>query len=154
MPLSILDDQRLLAQHREVHAVLGMVNTNTFKNHPVTKLYSSEHLGCLVSFHARTVEEMQYRGWLGHKTSVSLDGISKACLDWEDHAGRYRKQVYPEYGIQRDMHDLIERWTQERKVLRNELAAAYVELHIVKHQNDQQCLYLGQRLLDEFSERA
>lgn len=140
MPLEVLDDNRMIAQHRETHTLLGSVGSSRkgFQNHPVTKLYLNEHLQCLIDYHEDTVEEMERRGWTGHATPVKPEveslalarATSSTCDSWKQHVLRIVPET-GEYSIQGDMHDLIHRWTKEHKELRNDLAKAYVSSHMV-----------------------
>lgn len=136
MPLEVIDDNRVVAQHREVHTLLGSVVSprKGFQNHPVTKLYLTDHLPCLIDYHGYTVREMERRGWTGHGTPVKPEVLylglknTPSCGTWQDHV----KKVVPstgQYSLHGDMHDLIERWTNEGKGLRNRLAQGYVQSH-------------------------
>lgn len=154
----------MIAQHREVHTVFGSIlskHKTGYRNHPVVKLYLDAHLHCLVSYHAYTVEEMERRGWHGHKTPVSDEllhlsrarrSLSETCADWDDHV----YEVVPAEGpnsLNADMHDLIDRWTNENKLLRNDLSAMFVEKHAINCQ-DACCVTYATSLVAEFHDRV
>lgn len=150
--LRVLDQQRLLAQHREIHALLGAYASPKFgyRNHPVTKLYESAHRGCLLDYHEATVREMQNRGWTGHKTPVALNvqPLMRAHASWEDHAAAQLAD-WPEHGLDRDAHELAERWEREHKLPRNSEAAEMLWAHANRHSDDQECHSRVQVLTNE-----
>lgn len=143
-PLSILDNQRVLGQHREIHALLGSLKSpwRGYQNHPVTKLYQGEHRGCLIDYHERTLDEMLNRGWHGHKTPLSPEDLAQmrlsACGSWDEHAAQ-QTELYPVHGIDRDLHELAERWVNESKPVRNLEAATLLWQHAAQHASDQPC---------------
>lgn len=171
MPLSILDDNRMIAQHREVHTVLGsaLSTKHGFQNHPVVKQFLNEHLGCALDYHERTVKEMAARGWTGHATpltdelyelakanatSHTNNGNARPCVDWDEHV---MTQVHmgPEIemrGWHWDLHDLTERWTREEKPLRSKEAYVLVGQHRNRC-TDLACQLRASTLRAEFSHR-
>lgn len=161
VPLEMLDDNRVVAQHREIHTVLGSVMSvrKGYQNHPVTKLYIGEHLRCLVSYHEVSVMEMLRRAWTGHKTEISSEITRLAserttletCASWDDHV----VEVVPDRGpnsVDADIHDLVERWTNENKFLRNDIAADIVSAHAVECISDC-CRTYSHSLVSEFIDR-
>jgi hypothetical protein len=157
VPLSILDDNRLVAQHRELHTIFGSVmspHPQGYRNHPAVKEYLGEHLSCALSYHAATLVEMTRRGWTGHKTPISEALASVAatrsgtatCKDWAAHI-----QQMDQARLWADVHDLIPRWTKEGKYLRNAQAALYVEIHLA---HCLVCNDAGNKLLREFDYRG
>jgi len=151
---SILDNQRLLAQHREIHTIVGSIMSpkRGYQHHPAVKLYNNEHLLCLRDYHGYVCDEMKMRGWHGHQTVFpEVFPSGESCDSWATHVKRFATQPMPAHGIERDMHDLIARWSRERKPLRNDLSATYVEKHrTVCH--DQTCEFLANVLLEKYEE--
>lgn len=131
-----------------------------YVNHPVVKLYAGAHLSCLVDYHGEAVTEMERRGWSGHKTPVSselleMSGLQitdETCEDWQDHVDKVVPLTGP-YSLQTDMHDLIERWTNENKFLRSSLAAQFVSAHATQC-DSACCVTYASSLVDEFTDRA
>jgi len=73
LPVSILCNQHLLAEHRELHAIFVYVTTEkggSYRKHPET-LRWFDRIGALYSRHEQQVEEMDRRGW-NHKTPLPL----------------------------------------------------------------------------------
>lgn len=161
VPLEILDDNRLVAQHRELHTVFGSVQSTRrgFQNHPVVKLYLGEHLQCAIDYHAYTLREMRARSWTGHTTPTSEALASVAatragtatCSNWQEHVNRIVPATGP-YSVDADMHDLVERWTKEGKKLRNTLAYESVGTHRALCE-DNACRNRVYSLLLDFYER-
>lgn len=158
VPLEILDDNRMIAQHREIHTVLGSITSvkRGYINHPVTKLYLGEHLDCLVDYHAETVAEMERRGWHGHKTPVSDKVLEEASLRYtDDTCGGWTRHVNVmvpltgPFSIETDMHDLVQRWTNEGKGLRNDRARHWTIEHRDTCQ-DRDCVQRATKLIYEY----
>lgn len=152
----------MIAQHREVHTAMGSVlskHHTGFRNHPVTKLYLGEHLQCLVDYHERSVSEMVRRGWTGHATPVDEQILVKAeerrtdatCHDWLHHV-EVAVPAFGQFSIDADVHDLIERWTNENKHLRNDLAAHFVSGHALQCP-EACCVTYAHSLVAEFDDR-
>jgi len=159
VPLVILDDNRVVAQHREIHTVIGSIMSPTkgYQNHPVTKQYNGPHLPCLIDYHLLTVQEMERRGWSGHGTAITEAVIAKSenlrsentCSSWYNHVITQVANEGP-YGYQTDLHDLITRWWRERKPLRNNLAFSHVKSHM---SICDECELTGQGLVSEYTRR-
>lgn len=161
MSLSILDDQRVLAQHREIHTVFGSLLSKKrgYQHHPVVKLYAGEHLPCLVSYHDATLEEFLRRGWHGHRTPVSAEVLqlseqrrtSATCTDWAEHVKREvsDQALPPAQGLHLDMHDLVKRWTREGKLLYSLEAWKFVIWHAAKCASER-CAYESVDLSSKF----
>ena len=150
-----------MAQHREIHTLLGSVVSprKGFQNHPVTRLYNNEHLVCLVDYHTYTLREMSRRGWSGHKTIVKPEVLELAlsklapssCRTWESHVEDIVDK-YGQYSVDGDVHDLVTRWSNEQKLLRNNVAEEYVLNHTLTCV-DPHCQYLSAHLINEYQDR-
>lgn len=70
-----LDNQRLIAQHRECAGILGMLagpQKDRFKNNPLSKIWK-DHQAYLVRFHDVVIAEMKLRGWQKTEHATPLD---------------------------------------------------------------------------------
>ena len=70
--LKDLDDQRLIAQHREAVGMLSMSagkDREKFRNNPLRFEFENHH-AYLFQVHDLAVKEMENRGFFGHKTPV------------------------------------------------------------------------------------
>lgn len=67
-----LDNQRVVAQHSEVHAIWTLV---TKRGHGWKEYGKPEHRLALWEVHERSVEEMHTRGYHGHQTPIDRPEI-------------------------------------------------------------------------------
>ena len=125
VPLEVLDDQRLIAQHHEIHMLFGMLKYNHFRTKQWDGIiYDGPHLWCLMDYHRRTVDEMAYRGYYGHQSPIPGEIHERAqfkhveCKDWSDHV----KRLVKPRRIYQDVLDLGVRWAREGKEPRSALA--------------------------------
>jgi len=90
IPPFCLDRQRLLGEHREIHAIARILMKERagirrgYSNHPEVKRWR-RHIGPLIARHNRVVEEMERRGYK-HKSPLDdyLDNDSaKFPEPWE-----------------------------------------------------------------------
>lgn len=102
-----LDDQRLIAQHREAVGMLQMtagdrVTVHRFRNNSLGKQFKDHH-GFLLRLHDLVVVEMEARGFTGHKTPISVEDFpnfkeglpflitpERVAFDRADLLNRYR----------------------------------------------------------------
>jgi hypothetical protein len=73
IPPLCLDDKRLLAEHRELHAIWNVLTLGKsgYRNHPETKRWEG-HLPALARRHNQLVAEMERRGWTRHRTPLLM----------------------------------------------------------------------------------
>lgn len=103
-----LDDQRLLAQHREAVGMLRMVAGSDeqlyrFRNNSLAHPFRKHH-SFLVSVHDLAVEEMKARGWQkhGHATPIIFEGYPNFKPG--------EPYLIPQFQISFDRNDLTERY--------------------------------------------
>jgi hypothetical protein len=83
---------------------------------------------------------------------AELRANGNTCKDWFDHV----YTVVPSYGdfsVDYDVHDLIERWTNENKLLRNDLAAQFVAGHALDC-DSACCVSYANSLVAEWEDRS
>ena len=139
--LEMLDAQRVLAQHREIHTVIGSLLSvkRGYQNHPVVRLYNGAHLACLLDYHEMTVREFLARGWRGHRTPLSEEILriaqelrtAETCKNWSQHVSFHvsHDALQPAQGWHNDMHDLTKRWVREGKTPKHPDVSEWVSWH-------------------------
>jgi hypothetical protein len=78
-----LDDQHLLGEHFELHVIWSaLVNGRRgWRNHPEPKRWEGR-LAALYARHDAQVEEMQRRGWRGHRSDLDAAAIEGSSAEW------------------------------------------------------------------------
>ncbi|MEM7813491.1 MAG: pyrimidine dimer DNA glycosylase/endonuclease V [Candidatus Aenigmatarchaeota archaeon] len=110
-----LDDERLLGEHRELHAIVGAI-TKYYKGekagwqrHPEAKKFYKK-LGYLKQRHAMLVREFRARGWQSgrlHETPLDFRGVPRWALSSKFRITRAM--------LRKDAADLRRRWRREGK---------------------------------------
>jgi hypothetical protein len=123
----LLDNNRVLGAHNEVHMAFGLLrrSAESGKLHTlVADWYSEVGIAALVHYHDLLVREMEVRGWYGHQTPVRWWELPEP-LPSMFKAGRIylrtAKGGWPPVGlfsdlaerVERDYKDLKERWRKE-----------------------------------------
>lgn len=124
-----LDDQRLLAQHQEVHMAIGIIRsceTRGYKIGGVCKPWSDpKGLAALDYLHDLCVSEMRNRGFNGHATPLLLNGLAgrvaaaweSGALDFSQNEDNWPPPWVEEKDIKADVMDLQIRWEREGKTV-------------------------------------
>ena len=116
VPLEDLDDRRVIAQHHEIHMLMGLFSYHKRKNW--AGIDYEHHMGCIYDYHTRTVGEMVTRGYEGHLSPLPWDDKfgEVGCGSWDIHV-----QVYIEVSqVRQDMLDLAVRWEREGYIPKTE----------------------------------
>lgn len=81
LPVELLCNRHLLAEHRELHAIWTYLHTTkggSYRKHPET-LRWKRHEGALACRHYEQAEEMKKRG-MKHKTPLGIKNLA----DWDE----------------------------------------------------------------------
>lgn len=75
-PLYFLNNKRLLAEHYELHVLLGALlrGKGAWYNHPQTKRFH-KHIGQLIYRHNEQIMELWRRGYNHHSPLLNVDDI-------------------------------------------------------------------------------
>lgn len=82
VPVSELDDRRLLGEHGELHVMANALirGGGRWYNHPATKMFRGK-IGALYRRHEEQVAEMVRRGFTGHKTPFPVEMVPPEQMD-------------------------------------------------------------------------
>lgn len=84
LPVHELDDQHLLGEHAELHALWSILHRGgggSYANHPETRRWRG-HRPALWRRHEEQVAEMAQRGWRGHRSPLPAVDISGESDAW------------------------------------------------------------------------
>ena len=109
VPLEDLDDRRVIAQHHEIHMLMGLFSYHKRKNW--AGIDYEHHMGCIYDYHLTAVQEMRIRGYNGHATPLAWSDEfgEPGCGSWLAHVDAMITPMQ----VRQDILDLAVRWEKE-----------------------------------------